>query len=174
MALFAIFFLAFYFASVCGLGYIVFSPFKVVAAAAPSKDMRFGLVDLLAIFPPFAMGYSALNRFFPDIDWSTNRLIFFCVVAFVITGVSWFYGMRLLWRMRIDSSIKRIVLLGIVMPAGFVVPAVALPVLIDVQSAGQFGYRFAVLVCIIFAMRILASWVRAGGDLIGKQVPDAV
>ena len=173
MALIAVLFLAVYFASICAVGYVVFSPFKAALSAKPSEDMRFTVMDILAAFMPFAIGYASLNGFYPDIDWNTDTSTLFCVVALVITGVSWFYGMRLLKRLRTDDTIRRIVLLGIVMPAGFVVPVVTLPILINVQWGAQSGYRFAVLVCIIYALRILTLWIRAGSTAIATQIPDA-
>jgi hypothetical protein len=168
MAIFAVIFLGAYFASICAVGYVVFSPFKHAIARPPTHDMRFTIVDLLATFLPFTLGHAALNGFYPDIDWNTGTSTFFFVTALVITGLSWFYGMRLLSRMRIDQSIKRIVLLGIVMPAGFVVPTVALPILFDVQSVYQLVYRMAIVACVVFGMRLLSLWIRAGDAAIAQ------
>ena len=173
MALISVIFLGVYFASICAVGYAVFSPFRGIISRPPTGDTRFTVVDLLAVFLPFAIGYAALNGIYPDIDWNTRVSTFFGVTALVITSVAWFYGMRLLWRMRVDNSIKRFLLLGILMPAGFVVPVVALPVTIYVESGAQFGYRFSILACIVIVMRMLSIWIRSGEDASTAQTQNA-
>ena len=172
MAPIVVFFLGVYFALTCAVGYIVFSPFKGVVSMTPRKNMRFTMVDLLAIFLPFTIGYTMLKGLHPGIGWDPRQLTAFCIAALVISGVSWFYGMRLLWRMRIDDSKKRLMLLGVVMPAGFVVPAVAMPILLQSPSWVQFGCRFAAIACTVFVLRILALWIRAEDSAITGQVPD--
>ena len=126
MALTAVFFVGLYFASICAVGYAIFSPFRGVISTPPNGDLRFTMVDLFAMFLPFTIGYAVLSGFYPDFDWNTRLATVFCAAALVITGVAWFYGMRLLWRIREATQIKRFMLLGIVMPVGFVVPVIAL------------------------------------------------
>lgn len=63
-------------------------------------------------------------------------------------------------------------LLGVVMPAGFVVPAVAMPILLQSPSWVQFGCRCAAIACTVFVLRILALWIRAEDSAITGQVPD--
>ena len=135
--------------------------------------MRFPVVDLLATFLPFALGYASLNALYPDIQWNSSNSTFFCVAAAVITGLAWFYGMRLLWRMRVVSAIKRFLLLGIVMPVGFVVPVVALPSMFNVQSGALLGYRFSILTCIVILMRMLSIWIRTEETGDPDETPNA-
>ena len=173
MPIFAILFLAAYFGFMCATGYLIFSPFKDIIALRASGGLRFAITDLFAAFLPFPIGYASLNGFYPDIDWTSRFSAIFCVLTTVIAGIAWFYGMRLLWRMQVDSSFKRITLLGVVMPAGFVLPIVAPPILISVQSIEQLAFCSAVVGGIAIVLRLLAVWVRPNETTSTKQGLDA-
>ena len=164
MALLAILVIAAYFASIAGVGYLIFSPFKKVIARKPLQGKRFQLTDLFAFFLSFQLGFGAINLIFPDIRWNTETALFATTVLLLITGLAWFYGLRIIWRANTTAVIKRIVLLGLIMPFGFVVSAAVLPLLMSFESTFSFFVRVVSLVSTILLLRYLGVWVLANND----------
>ncbi len=142
------------------VAYLIFSPFKFIARTRPNDGARFQITDLLAIFIPFQVGFSSLDLIFPGINWNASVAMYVCSILMLITGIAWIYGMRLLWRMEVRNWIKRVALLGIVMPAGLVISSTSMPILMSVQSLEQTVIRLFVLSGTIVFLRFVAVWVR--------------
>ncbi|MCP4094762.1 MAG: hypothetical protein GY880_27785 [Planctomycetaceae bacterium] len=165
---------AVYFASVFVIGHIVFSPLKSDASKPPTPGVRFQLTDMLAIFFPFQLGFAAINLFLPDIQWNVAIAIATTIVLLLITGLTWIYGMRLLWRMKVHQAKKRVALLGIVMPIGCVLSATALPILASVHSLYDFLFRAAAVLFMSWILRRLVVWIRSNQFAQDPTAPDAV
>lgn len=151
-----------YFAVTVLVGYLIFSPFQHVAAAKRVTSRRFLMSDLLAIFLTFQMGFAGINYLFDDIVWNVSSAVTVSSSLLVLAFVSWLYGLRLLWRMDVEHWVKRIALLGVVMPGGFVVSGIAFPVLATSTSAFSVMSRLAIIAALVFAIRALVFWVESG------------
>ena len=173
MALFAILIIVAYLGSTAGVGYLIFSPYKTVIARKPLHGKRFQLTDLFAFFLSFQLGFAAINLIFPDIRWNTETALFAMAVLLLISGLAWVYGLRIIWRANITAAFKRIVLLGLVMPFGFVISAAFLPLLISVESALWIFARLVCLVSLILLLRYLGVWVLGKNALdFGAEIAD--
>lgn len=169
MAIIVLLFLLVYFGSVMAVGYAIFSPFKTIVSNAPQRGMRIHLIDILAFFISFQLGFAALNIFDPDINWDVPAVTAVTIFLFLICGLAWFYGMRLLWRMNVEKCwLKRIVLLGLVMPIGCVIPAIALPILVSIQTVYEAVRIPLVLFGVVF-IRCLGIWIRT--DHLNQPLP---
>ena len=166
-------FLPVYCLSVFAVGYAIFSPFKLIVAKTPDAGARFQLVDMFSACLPIPTGLTVLNTIFPDIDWNVSAAVSTIFVLLVINGLTWVYGVRLLRRMTRKSSHKRIAMLGFMMPIGTVVPAIALPVLLNVENIQQFAIRLLVLAAIIVLLRYTGCWIQNDAFPHSHQTPNA-
>lgn len=174
MAFIAFVQLALYFGSLFGIGYLIFSPFQSVVSSAPSKGVRFHLADLLSVFLPFQMGFALINLIFPDINWNVFVSTAVSCVLLLSTFTTSFYGMRLLWRMDIREIPKRVALLGFVMPCGFVVTTLAIPILISSESVTSCILRSISLICLIAVVRRMVIWIVPNGKKEEAEIMDNI
>ena len=162
MAILGILFIGVYVASIMGVGYIIFSPFKTTIASTPIHGKRFQLTDLFGFFLSFQLGFGAIRLFSPDLHWDRETVYIVTTALFFVAGLAWFYGLRVIWRTNITSAAKRIVLLGFVMPFGLAVPALSLWFLLIIDSTISFVVRLYCIAAATLLLRFLGIWVLAG------------
>ena len=157
--------------SIATIGCIIFSPLIPIAGREPLEGARYQLTDLLAFYFPLQLGFAALNFLFPDIRWNFEIGLGAVLCLLLLSGLSWFYGMRILWRSNTASPLKRIALLGIAMPFGFIVPTLALPILIGFGgSVIVFFVKLIVLASVVVLLRGLLIWTIGDSIPLPKQV----
>lgn len=148
-----------YLASMVVIGYVIFSPYRMVIRQHPTCNKRYQLTDLFAFFLSFQLGFGVISYAFPDIRWNMETAIFSVTILIIVTGLSWFYGLRILWRANVTSPLKRIILLGLVMPFGFVVPTIALPVVTFPESPIQISIHLVIVLLTTALLRFSGFWV---------------
>ena len=166
MVLIFLLFIGAYVASVVAVGYLIFSPFKTIAKSKPTTGSRIQLTDLLAIFLPLQMGLAFVK--YLDLRSSDNTV--FSVIVMLIAAIAWFYGLRLLWRTSVRNWLKRIVLLGVVMPLGFVLSVGAMVIIFMTNSIEEIVFRTLLVVALVGGSRALGIWVLASGP---ESIPSA-
>ena len=159
IALFAITMISLYLGSIFLVAKLIFGPFREIMRRPAFKGFHFQLTDILALFIPFQIGYGAVEILAPDIRWNVPTTIGFVLPLAAITGLAWFYGLRLIWRMGFVSWLQRIVLLGWVMPATFVMAAIWFPVICASMSILDLILRIAGSVILIGGTRLAVFWI---------------
>lgn len=143
------------------LGYFVFIPLKRVASRPAGDVGRFQLIDLLALFVPFQIGLGGLQWLYPDRQWEWRELMGLGLASLLVGVVPWFYGMRFLWRMSIQNSLKRLLFLGLYLPCGCFFPFATGALLLGAENPGSFALRILIVVVIGCGLRYLVTWVQS-------------
>ena len=151
-----------YFISVAIFAVIIFSPFNAATGVA-QQSRTYQLADVFAFFVSFQCGYAVQKLFFPDLK-ATTGTGFLIGLTFFICIVAWIYGIRLVWRLGIQAPSKRIALLGLVMPFGIIIPAIAFPILNSSWTNYPFFLRLAVLIALSIVLRCVSLWILERGQ----------
>ncbi|MEM7785265.1 MAG: hypothetical protein AAF623_18090 [Planctomycetota bacterium] len=142
-------------------GYIIFSPLQSLVRKPPAQR-KYMMSDMLAFFFPFQFGFIGLNFFFPDTQWDYRASAISIFIILIISVISWFYGIRILWRAEMIDWKRRIALLGVLMPTGFVISAIAFPAAVSSSDWIGIAIRSAIFAAIVFSLRRLAIWFMEG------------
>ena len=143
------------------IGWAIFSPFADLEGLDAWTFARIEISDLFGVFVPISLFFACANGALktanvPVIGWS--------IVAsaiFLFTFLGFGAGLYLLAKLKQTASLKRMALIGIVIPLGSLLTVFwfAIPVC---AMASSFVYSIPAAVAIVpitFALRWLSNWV---------------
>ncbi len=153
-------FLLLYFLTAICVAYAIFSPILNIPTVHSKDRVRLQLVDMFAAPLPFAIFFAAFNWFLADIGWYPLLAIVVVLAVALAFLAAFVCGMRVLSRMNVRSGLKRVAILGLVMPLGFVMSATSILVVLSADSVQHSFVRLTLVIGIVVCLRGLASWVR--------------
>ena len=153
-----------FFMAYCVSVYIVlcyiFAGFRSIENLARAKTGTVHLIDFIALFFQFTVGFSFLKWFVFDTasDMRSQAAIAFIVLTFCCVGS--FYGVAILRYASVASWQKRLTFLSIVLPVGISVAFLALPILFQSNSISHLLLRLGSLFALAYSARSIAVWVQ--------------
>ena len=143
------------------IAWAVFSPFAKLDDLHEWTFARIETSDLLAVFLPFSVLLGMVTWATPTVTITALGWSLIAAAIFLFTLFSFVVGLYLLVKMHQTPSLKRMALIGVIIPTGalltlawFVIPFAAFTssILYAIPAA-------AAIIPVTFALRLLSIWV---------------
>ena len=164
--IFAMLILALYIASIIGMVYAIYSPFKSRSNQTAPLGLQFGITDILAISLPLQFALAAMGYAYRGMGWKLGNIVGVAIGLLLLLAIPSFYGIRILQRFKIKTRSKRFVLLGILMPVGGIVCTLAFPIIASSRNQADLVCRVVGLLICTWALRQLSLWVRGNNKAV--------
>lgn len=143
------------------IAWAIFSPFAKIDDLQEWTFARIETSDLFAIFLPLSFLWAVVKWTTPDDVLSVPVLAFFGTAIFLLTFFGLVAGLFLLAKMYRTPPVKRMAVIGIIMPLGslLTIAWIALPML---AYAGSILYAIPAILSVVpatLALRGLSGWV---------------